>query len=83
MKPAAAAARVPLYQKLVDPFTSLEALWEFENLFVLSGQTGGSWQDLLATFERVKNDSHDGLSANAGLEQAQEFVSYCEKFAAG
>jgi sulfite reductase (ferredoxin) len=79
---AAAAARVPLYQKLVDPFTSLEALWEFENLFVLSGQTGGSWQDLLATFERVKNDSRDELSANAGLEQAQEFINYCEKFAA-
>lgn len=79
---AAAAARVPLYQKLVDPFTSLEALWEFENLFVLSGQTDGSWQELLTTFEGVKNDSRDELSANAALEQAQEFVSYCEKFAA-
>lgn len=79
---AAAAARVPLYQKLVDPFTSLEALWEFENLFVLSGQTGGSWKELLTSFEGVKNDNPDELSANAALEQAQEFVSYCESFTA-
>src|SRR5207244_6623536 len=37
----AAAARVPLYRPLVDPFTADEALWEVENLFVLSGQTAG------------------------------------------
>lgn len=79
---AAAAARVPLYQKLVDPFTSLEALWEFENLFVLSGQTGGSWTNLLATFEGVKTDAADEISAQAALEQAREFVSYCETFSA-
>ncbi|MFN0108918.1 MAG: nitrite/sulfite reductase [Blastocatellia bacterium] len=77
---AAAAARVPLYQKLVDPFTSLEALWEFENLFVLSGKTGGSWKNLLATFEEVKTGSVDEASAQAALELAGEFVSYCERF---
>src|SRR5206468_2250154 len=70
---AAAAARVPLYQKLVDPFTSLEALWEFENLFVLSGQTKGSWSDLSATFERMKLDTPDEIMAQAGLEQVREF----------
>lgn len=79
---AAAAARVPLYQKLVDPFTSLEALWEFENLFVLSGQTSGSWTNLLAMFESVKSDAADEVNAQAALEQAREFVSYCEKFSA-
>lgn len=79
---AAAAARVPLYQKLVDPFTSLEALWEFENLFVLSGKTGGSWKNLLETFESVKAGSTDEASATAGLELAVEFVSYCEGFSA-
>jgi sulfite reductase (ferredoxin) len=79
---AAAAARVPLYQKLVDPFTSLEALWEFENLFVLAGLTGGSWNDLSATFERLKSDTADEITAQAALEQAREFVSYCEKFSA-
>lgn len=79
---AAAAARVPLYQKLVDPFTSLEALWEFENLFVLSGQTGGSWKNLLATFEGVKSGLADEASAQAALELAGEFVSYCQSFSA-
>ena len=48
---AAAAARVPLYGRLVDPFTADEALWEFENLFVLSGETGGSWEGISSLFE--------------------------------
>jgi len=47
---AAAAARVPLYQRLVDPFTADEALWEFENLFVLSGETGASWEGVSSLF---------------------------------
>ncbi len=79
---AAAAARVPLYARLVDPFTSLEALWEFENLFVLSGQTDGSWKNLQANFEDVKSGSADEASALAALELAGEFVSYCEGFSA-
>jgi len=48
---AAAAARVPLYERLVDPFTADEALWEFENLFVLSGQTNGMWEGVSSLFE--------------------------------
>jgi sulfite reductase (ferredoxin) len=79
---AAAAARVPLYQRLVDPFTSLEALWEFENIFVLSGQTGGSWSDLWNTFENLKAGEADEASAQAALEMAREFVGYCERFPA-
>jgi sulfite reductase (ferredoxin) len=51
---AAAGARVPLYQQLVDPFTSDEALWEFENLFVLSGQTRGDWEGISSRFEKLK-----------------------------
>ncbi|MEP7340617.1 MAG: nitrite/sulfite reductase, partial [Acidobacteriota bacterium] len=77
---AAAAARVPLYQKLVDPFTSLEALWEFENLFVLSGQTNGSWNDLSATFESLRSEVADEAASQAALELAREFVRYCENF---
>jgi sulfite reductase (ferredoxin) len=79
---AAAAARVPLYQRLLDPFTSLEALWEFENLFVLSGQTGGSWIDLWNTFENLKAGLADEASAQAALELSREFVSYCERLSA-
>jgi hypothetical protein len=53
---AAAAARVPLYQRLVDPFTADEALWEFENLFVLSGETGGSWEGVSSLFEDLQSN---------------------------
>jgi sulfite reductase (ferredoxin) len=53
---AAAAARVPLYRSLVDPFTSAEALWEFENLYVLSGQTAGEWENLCDHFAKLKED---------------------------
>ena len=52
---AAAAARVPLYARLVDPFTADEALWEFENLFVLSGETGGIWEGISSRFEELKS----------------------------
>jgi sulfite reductase (ferredoxin) len=79
---AAAAARVPLYQRLVDPFTSLEALWEFENLFVRSGQTGGSWANLSETFETLKAGGADEAAAQAALELAREFTSYGERFSA-
>jgi sulfite reductase (ferredoxin) len=79
---AAAAARVPLYQRLVDPFTSLEALWEFENLFVLSDQTGGSWKELSFNFENLKTAAADEVSAQAALNLARQFVSYCERFTA-
>src|SRR5262249_29183173 len=79
---AAAAARVPLYQKLVDPFTSVEALWEFENLFVLSGKTGGSWTNLSSNFESLKAGLADEATAQSAIETAREFVSYCEQFTA-
>jgi sulfite reductase (ferredoxin) len=59
---AAAAARVPLYERLVDPFTADEALWEFENLFVLSGQTGGDWEEVSSLFEDLKNNVRGGIS---------------------
>ncbi|HKX33137.1 MAG TPA: nitrite/sulfite reductase [Blastocatellia bacterium] len=77
---AVAAARVPLYQRLVDPFTSLETLWEFENIFVLSGQTGGSWKNLSADFENLKAGSAEEATAQAAIETAREFVGYCEQF---
>ena len=59
---AAAGARVPLYQQLVDPFTSDEALWEFENLFVLSGQTRGDWEGISSRFEELKFASLESVS---------------------
>jgi len=77
---AAAAARVPLYQRLVDPFTDDEALWEFENLFVLSGQTQGEWQELSSRFAELQGYSPTETAANTLLIKARSFVDYCDKF---
>jgi hypothetical protein len=77
---AAAAARVPLYQRLVDPFTDDEALWEFENLFVLSGQTKGEWQQLSSRFIELKAYDPTEISASTLLTEARSFVNYCETF---
>src|SRR5262249_23375481 len=80
---AAAAARVPLYARLVDPFTSEEAIWEFENLFVLSGQTLGAWRNLSAHFDELKAGSAaDESASRAILNEVREFASYCENFLA-
>jgi sulfite reductase (ferredoxin) len=77
---AARAARVPLYRHLVDPFTSDQALWEFENLFVLSGMTGDEWQHLSDWFETRKSETVDDVSAREILDRAQRFVEYCASF---
>ena len=79
---AVAAARVPLYQRLVDPITSVEALWSFENVFVLAGLTNGEWNDFSATFEALKAAPADEVNAQAAVEKARAFVSYCEGFVA-
>jgi len=70
---AGAAARVPLYQRLVDPFTTAEALWEFENLFVLSGQTGGTWEGISSRFEELKNDVLESLRQSVAPLQTDSF----------
>jgi sulfite reductase beta subunit-like hemoprotein/uncharacterized protein (UPF0332 family) len=79
---AAAAARVPLYRRLVDPFTSAEALWEFENLFVLSGETGGLWKNISSNFDSLKAKVLEGedsaITAQEILSQARSFLNYCE-----
>jgi sulfite reductase beta subunit-like hemoprotein len=84
---AAAAARVPLYERLVDPFSADEALWEFENLFVLSGQTQGAWEDVSSKLATLKEDglkipsgvlqTPGDVRAQAILNEARSFVSYC------
>jgi sulfite reductase (ferredoxin) len=77
---AAAAARVPLYARLVDPFTVDEALWEFENLLVLSGQTDGAWQNLSSRFTELKSYEGNEATAKSILSEAREFVDYCAGF---
>jgi hypothetical protein len=77
---AADAARVPLYRKLVEPFTSEQALWEFENIFVLSGATAGAWTDLAAEFEALRQALPAESSTAEILELSRAFVDYCSSF---
>jgi sulfite reductase (ferredoxin) len=74
---AAAGARVPLYVRLVDPFTSNEAMWEFENLFVLSGQTKGEWQNVSSQLLELRGAEPNENAARAILDEARNFVNYC------
>jgi len=77
---AGAAARVPLYQKLVDPFNPEEALWEFENLFVLSGQVEKKWEGISSSFAELKKDALENVRQEAArkiLDEARSFVGYC------
>jgi sulfite reductase (ferredoxin) len=69
---AAAAARVPLYQRLVDPFTADEAIWEFENLFVLSGETGGMWAENSSRFEALLNEVRQTSGVRDAIEADRE-----------
>ena len=76
---AAAAARVPLYRRLVDPFTSEQALWEFENIFVRSGEaTGaGAWPGIAAELERLRGADPAEAAARAILERARALTRLC------
>ncbi len=69
---AAAAARVPLYERLVDPFTADEALWEFENLFVLSGQTQGAWEGISSKFATLKEDGLEDVRQTSVCRDSAE-----------
>jgi len=79
---AAAGARVPLYARLVDPFNSDEALWEFENLFVLSGQTKGEWPNVSARFLELKGAEPTEEAAAIIFHEVRKFVTYCAEFSA-
>jgi sulfite reductase (ferredoxin) len=79
---AAAAARVPLYKRLVDPFTSEQALWEFENIFVLSGQVDGEWGELLSDVARLKQAAPDESTARAIIDRARALGAFCATFSA-
>ena len=77
---AACAARVPLYARLVDPFTADEALWEFENLFVLSGQTEGEWQDVSLRFSELKSHDANETTVRMLQDETRKFITYCANF---
>jgi sulfite reductase (ferredoxin) len=75
----AAAARVPLYAALVDPFTSEQALWEFENVFVRSGKAAQEWLNSSDKFEELKKSPPSEASAKSLIETAKKYLAESER----
>jgi sulfite reductase (ferredoxin) len=63
-----ATAHVPLYTKLVDPFTDEQTIWEFENMLVRSGEADDKWIDIAA---RLK----EKLATEPTKEIAEEMLA--------
>lgn len=73
------AARVPLYAVLVDPFTSEQAIWEFENVFVRSGRSASEWFHITEKMEAAKSATASESEAKKLIELAKKFLGECER----
>ncbi|MDA2920120.1 hypothetical protein MYX76_11630 [Desulfobacterota bacterium AH_259_B03_O07] len=62
-----ASGHVPLYTKLVDPFTPEQTMWEFENMLVRTGEADQKWLDIAA---RLK----DNINKEPTEELAEEIL---------
>ena len=75
----AASAHVPLYTKLVDPFTSEQTMWEFENLLVRTGDAEGKWMDLSSSLQdKIYREPTAELAADM-LSTAKDLYAECER----
>ncbi len=75
----AAAARVPLYTALVDPFTTEQVLWEFENVFVRSGKAGREWLDFADKMTAEKNAPPSEARTQTLITLAHKHLAECER----
>lgn len=73
------SAHVPLYTKLVDPFTPDQTIWEFENLLVRTGEADEKWLNMYEDFNKYKNGEKTAENAIKFLELAKEFNKECKK----
>ncbi len=73
------AARVPLYAVLIDPFTSEQALWEFENVFARSGRVGAEWIHFAEKAEAEKTAAPSEARAQALIALAKKLIAECER----
>ena len=73
------SAHVPLYTKLVDPFTPEQTMWEFDNLRVRTGEADQKWLNVYENFNEVRSKDPDPETAIKFLETAKEFHSECVK----
>jgi hypothetical protein len=77
-----ASAHVPLYTKLVDPFTPEQTMWEFENLLVRTGEAEGRWLDIsLVLKDRISSEPTAELAAEM-LSTAKDLYAECERIQA-
>ena len=73
-----ASAHVPLYTKLVDPFTPEQTLWEFENLLVRTGQADEKWLNIAERLKDERSQEPEEEQAVEMLDIAKEFHVECE-----
>ncbi len=73
------AAHVPLYSKLVDPFTPDQTTWEFENLFVRTGEVDSGWMDIHQRLEEIMQQEPTEERASGLLKMAREFYELCQE----
>lgn len=75
----AASARVPLYAALVDPFTTEQVLWEFENIFARSGRSGAEWLDFAEKVELERRAEPTEARAQGLISLAKKHLAECER----
>ncbi len=78
----AASAHVPLYTKLVDPFTSEQTMWEFENLLVRTGDSDEKWLDIANVLNDMVDQEPSEELAVEMLEVAKDLYAECERIQA-
>jgi len=77
-----ASAHVPLYTKLVDPFTPEQTMWEFENLLVRTGEAEGRWLDISSVLkDKISSEPTAELAAGM-LSTAKDLYAECERLQA-
>lgn len=77
-----ASAHVPLYTKLVDPFTPEQTMWEFENLLVRTGEADGRWMDISSVLRDKIGREPSAELASEMLSTAKELYAECERLQA-
>ena len=78
----AASVHVPLYTKLVDPFTSEQTMWEFENLLVRTGDADERWVDISGVLKDMLDQAASEELAVEMLEIARDLYTECERIQA-
>ena len=73
------SAHVPLYTKLVDPFTPEQTLWTFENLCVLTGESDKKWNDVSDKMKDYLEGEPSAQNAIMFLELAKDFHKECQR----